>query len=176
MVVEAVSKLQSVNPEFFPGKLKHSSHLGRMAGLCNATPVGAGPAGATTHSGEKATIPAALLYLRDFLQVLSPCWLWPQCTEQACMQALCPKLGRKASHGSFCFLYYAQGYFYLVSKEGPWGPCRQSHPYYLASWSPQVGGHPKPGWTFLLPDGKVKGSLATHFHESSKCSVTLGKL
>lgn len=73
MVVEAISKLQSVNPEYFPGKLKHSSHSSRMAGLCSATPVGAGPAGATTHPGEKITLPAAVLHLRDFLQVLSPC-------------------------------------------------------------------------------------------------------
>lgn len=72
-MVEAVSKLQFVNPEYFPGKLKHSSHWSRMAGLCNATPVGAGPAGATTHAGGKATLPAALLHPRDFLQILSPC-------------------------------------------------------------------------------------------------------
>lgn len=43
MVLEAVSKLQSVNPEYFPGKLKHSSHSSRMAGLCNATPVRKSP-------------------------------------------------------------------------------------------------------------------------------------
>lgn len=36
-VVEAASKPQSVNPEYFPGKLKHSSHLSRIAGLCNPT-------------------------------------------------------------------------------------------------------------------------------------------
>lgn len=29
MVIEAVSKLRSVNPEYFPGKLKHSSHPSR---------------------------------------------------------------------------------------------------------------------------------------------------
>lgn len=29
MVTEAVSKLRSVNPEYFPGKLKHSSHPSR---------------------------------------------------------------------------------------------------------------------------------------------------
>lgn len=73
MVVEAVSELQSVNPEYFPGKLKHSSHSSRMAGLCNATPVDAGHAGATTCPGDKATLPAALLHLRDFFQVLLPC-------------------------------------------------------------------------------------------------------
>lgn len=72
-VVAAASKPQSVNPEYFPGKLKHSSHLSRIAGLCNPTPVGAGPAGATTHPGGKAALPAALLHPRDFLQILSPC-------------------------------------------------------------------------------------------------------
>lgn len=156
MVVETVSKLQSVNPEYFPGKLKHSSHSSRMSGPCSATPVGAGPAGATTHLGEKATIPAALPHLRDLLQVLLPCWLWPQCTEHACMQAPCPKLGRKAAHRSLCFLNYAQGYFYLVSKalEGPADSLTPTTPWphHPLRWevTPSLGEH------FCFQMGKLK--------------------
>lgn len=44
-VIEAVSKLQSVNPEYFPGKLEHSSDPSSTAGLCNPT---------SAHPGRKA--------------------------------------------------------------------------------------------------------------------------
>lgn len=53
MVIDAVSKLQSVNSEQFPGKLKHGSHLSSTSGLSNPTSAQAGCPGATKHPGRE---------------------------------------------------------------------------------------------------------------------------
>ena len=104
-VIEAVSQLQSVNPECFPGKLNHSSHPGGKARLCNPTSAHAGYAGATAHPGRRAALPAALPHPRDLLHVPSPAYFAPV-LEQECMLALCPKLNRKAFHSATFFFFF----------------------------------------------------------------------
>lgn len=144
-VIETVSKLQSMNPEYFPGKPKHSSHLSSMTGVYNLTSAHAGRAGATAHLGGRAALPAALPHPRDLLHVPSPAYFDPSAQSRNARMLFAPSWIEKHPTDLFFFFFnYAQGYFFLASSahEGPAacptpGAPRPHHP--SGGGSPQAG-------------------------------------